>query len=228
VDDYPLTCAWGLCIFFLFVAGGEEGRAVGQSMDSSRHRLSGPILNAGSYSKQKSPVANDYPITKDAVVSCLGFFFFSTTELCKVSLIVLSWWNICYSLMDVEHQVFYFSSIFLQFVLFNLCLLNPINFALISGITESLYFWHGIIRPQFLSATVYSSLLANLTWMFVVMHNLLFLQLLKILFSCICWQCVLLTCMCQNPLFSCCLKSFVDWWYQFIFTAHAFYAINGG
>jgi hypothetical protein len=46
------------------------------------------------------------------VVSCLGFFFFSMTELCKVSLIVLSWWNICYSLMDVEHQVFYFSSIF--------------------------------------------------------------------------------------------------------------------
>ena len=125
-------------------------------------------------------------------------------------------------------SILFFLYIFLQFVLFNLRLLNPINFALISGITESLYFWHGIIRPQFLSATVYSSLLANLTWVFVVMHNLLFLQLLKILFSCICWQCVLLTCMCQNPLFSCCLKSFVDWWYQFIFTAHAFYAINDG
>ncbi|KAG5225538.1 hypothetical protein OIU76_026604 [Salix suchowensis] len=48
--------------------GGEEGRVVGQSMDSSRQRLSGPIINAGSYSKQKSPVANDYPITKDAVL----------------------------------------------------------------------------------------------------------------------------------------------------------------
>ncbi|KAJ6856854.1 hypothetical protein NC651_038522 [Populus alba x Populus x berolinensis] len=53
--------------------GGEEGRAVGQSMDSSRHRLSGPILNAGSYSKQKSPVANDYPITKDAVLPSSTF-----------------------------------------------------------------------------------------------------------------------------------------------------------
>ncbi|CAK7352572.1 unnamed protein product [Dovyalis caffra] len=48
--------------------GGEEGRAAGQSMDSTRRRLSGPILNAGSYSKQKSPAANDSPITKDAML----------------------------------------------------------------------------------------------------------------------------------------------------------------
>ncbi|XVE54049.1 hypothetical protein DITRI_Ditri03aG0051300 [Diplodiscus trichospermus] len=33
--------------------------------DSSRRRTSGPLMNSGSYAKQKSPVANDPAITKD-------------------------------------------------------------------------------------------------------------------------------------------------------------------
>ncbi|KAJ6698929.1 CASEIN KINASE-RELATED [Salix purpurea] len=48
--------------------GGEEARAAGQSMESSRWRLSGPIVNAGSSSKQKSLAANNSPITKDAML----------------------------------------------------------------------------------------------------------------------------------------------------------------
>ncbi|KAJ6923232.1 hypothetical protein NC652_016776 [Populus alba x Populus x berolinensis] len=49
--------------------GGEEARAAGQTMESSRRRLSGQIINAGSSSKQKSLVANESPITKDAMVN---------------------------------------------------------------------------------------------------------------------------------------------------------------
>ncbi|KAG6772043.1 hypothetical protein POTOM_023439 [Populus tomentosa] len=48
--------------------GGEEARAAGQTMESSRRRLSGQIINAGSSSKQKSLVANESPITKDAML----------------------------------------------------------------------------------------------------------------------------------------------------------------
>ncbi|KAK8654722.1 hypothetical protein V6N13_107324 [Hibiscus sabdariffa] len=39
---------------------GEDMRAAGlSSMDSSRRRTSGPLMNSGNYAKQKSPVAND-------------------------------------------------------------------------------------------------------------------------------------------------------------------------
>ncbi|XP_043721526.1 casein kinase 1-like protein 2 [Telopea speciosissima] len=50
-------------------SGGEEGRPSGWSMDPSRRRLSGPVINSGSLSKQKSPVANDSAVTKDAMLS---------------------------------------------------------------------------------------------------------------------------------------------------------------
>ncbi|KAJ4851150.1 Casein kinase 1-like protein 2 [Turnera subulata] len=42
--------------------GGEDGRQAGQSMDSSRRRLSGQLLNSASFAKQKSPVASDSPV----------------------------------------------------------------------------------------------------------------------------------------------------------------------
>ncbi|XP_042496161.1 casein kinase 1-like protein 2 [Macadamia integrifolia] len=51
-------------------SGGEEGRPPGwSSMDPTRRRLSGPIINSGSLSKQKSPVANDSTVNKDAMLS---------------------------------------------------------------------------------------------------------------------------------------------------------------
>ncbi|XP_021284110.1 casein kinase 1-like protein 2 [Herrania umbratica] len=47
---------------------GEDARAAGlSSMDSSRWRTSGPLMNSGSYAKQKSPVVNDPVITKDSM-----------------------------------------------------------------------------------------------------------------------------------------------------------------
>ncbi|CAN1136333.1 Casein kinase 1-like protein 1 [Linum perenne] len=46
----------------------EEARAAGQSMDPSRRRFSGPILNTGSYAKQKSPIGNDSPSAKDPIL----------------------------------------------------------------------------------------------------------------------------------------------------------------
>lgn len=49
--------------------GAEEGRPLGPSMDSSRRMLSGPILNSGSYAKQKNPVATDSPLKDPAVSS---------------------------------------------------------------------------------------------------------------------------------------------------------------
>ncbi|KAH7519228.1 casein kinase 1-like protein 1 isoform X2 [Ziziphus jujuba] len=50
--------------------GEEEGRPVGlTSTDTSRRRVSGPILNSGSFLKQKNPVANDSSIAKDALLS---------------------------------------------------------------------------------------------------------------------------------------------------------------
>ncbi|OAY27107.1 casein kinase 1-like protein 1 [Manihot esculenta] len=45
--------------------GGEQ---VGQSIDSARRRLSGPMLNTGSYAMQKSPVCNDSPVSKDPML----------------------------------------------------------------------------------------------------------------------------------------------------------------
>ncbi|XVE70624.1 hypothetical protein DITRI_Ditri10aG0086200 [Diplodiscus trichospermus] len=49
-------------------AAGEDVRAAGlSSMDSSRRRTSGPLMNSGNYAKQKSPVANDPVITKDTM-----------------------------------------------------------------------------------------------------------------------------------------------------------------
>lgn len=75
--------------FSLLNAGGEEARAAGQSMESSRWRLSGPIVNAGSSSKQKSLAANNSPITKDAMVSCLFFSFLSLPQIVQIFLIVL-------------------------------------------------------------------------------------------------------------------------------------------
>ncbi|KAF8388794.1 hypothetical protein HHK36_025474 [Tetracentron sinense] len=55
--------------------GGEEGRPAGwlSSVDPSRRRVSGPAINAGSLSKQKSPVANDSTVNKDAILSSSTF-----------------------------------------------------------------------------------------------------------------------------------------------------------
>ncbi|OVA08415.1 Protein kinase domain [Macleaya cordata] len=51
------------------LTGGEEGRPSGWSpMDPSRRRSPGPAVNAGSLSKQKSPVATDSAMNKDAML----------------------------------------------------------------------------------------------------------------------------------------------------------------
>ncbi|KDO53222.1 hypothetical protein CISIN_1g011819mg [Citrus sinensis] len=56
--------------------GGEEGRPAGlSSMDSSRRRMSGPVINSGSFSKQKSPVVNEPTMTKDTMVSNSYYLF---------------------------------------------------------------------------------------------------------------------------------------------------------
>ncbi|XP_062091064.1 casein kinase 1-like protein 1 [Humulus lupulus] len=50
--------------------GEEEGRPAGlSSVDSSRRRISGPILNSGPFSKQKSPVAQESTFSKEALLS---------------------------------------------------------------------------------------------------------------------------------------------------------------
>ena len=55
--------------FSNILTGEEEGRPAGlSSMDSSRRRISGPILNSGPFSKQKSPVAHDSAFSKEALV----------------------------------------------------------------------------------------------------------------------------------------------------------------
>lgn len=57
------------CAFVTFVAG-EEGRQTGwSSNDPSRRRISGQAVNVGSLSRQKNPVANEAPVSKDAMVS---------------------------------------------------------------------------------------------------------------------------------------------------------------
>ncbi|XP_057978497.1 casein kinase 1-like protein 2 [Malania oleifera] len=54
--------------------GGEEGRPIGWSpADPSRRRNSGPLLTAGSLSKQKSPVATDPHVTKDSMLPSSNF-----------------------------------------------------------------------------------------------------------------------------------------------------------
>ncbi|XP_073289802.1 casein kinase 1-like protein 2 [Primulina huaijiensis] len=54
--------------------GEEEGRQVGtSSADPSRRRSSGQVVNAGSFSRHKSPVAND-STSKDAMQSSSTFF----------------------------------------------------------------------------------------------------------------------------------------------------------
>ncbi|KAG7021332.1 Casein kinase 1-like protein 1 [Cucurbita argyrosperma subsp. argyrosperma] len=49
--------------------GGEEAQLAGMSslMDSSRRRVSGLAMNAGTSAKQKSPIANDSAVAKDSV-----------------------------------------------------------------------------------------------------------------------------------------------------------------
>jgi len=90
---------------FSFVnAGGEEARAAGQTMESSRRRLSGQIINAGSSSKQKSLVANESPITKDAMVSCLDLFFLFLPQIVQSFLLSYNAWSsFKYGLMHVEY-----------------------------------------------------------------------------------------------------------------------------
>lgn len=57
-------------IYVLILAGEEEGR---QSTDPARRRSSGPLMNAGSLSKQKSPIGNE-STSKDAMVSYPNYF----------------------------------------------------------------------------------------------------------------------------------------------------------
>ncbi|XP_020251202.1 casein kinase 1-like protein 2 isoform X1 [Asparagus officinalis] len=55
-------------------SGGEEGRTSGWSgADPSRRRVSAPAINAGSLSKQKSPVGNDSSVARDAMLSSSAF-----------------------------------------------------------------------------------------------------------------------------------------------------------
>ncbi|KAM0959662.1 hypothetical protein ACFX13_025411 [Malus domestica] len=55
-------------------SGGEEGRPTGwSSSDPSRRRNSGPLVNSGNLSRQKSPAANDPSLSKDAMLSSSNF-----------------------------------------------------------------------------------------------------------------------------------------------------------
>ncbi|CAN0901263.1 Casein kinase 1-like protein 1 [Linum grandiflorum] len=56
----------------------EEARPTGQSMDPARRRFSGPILNTGSQSKQKSPINNDSPSAIDPILPSSNFVGRST------------------------------------------------------------------------------------------------------------------------------------------------------
>ncbi|GAB4837980.1 Casein kinase 1-like protein 2 [Ancistrocladus abbreviatus] len=50
--------------------GEEEGRLVGlTSMDNSRRRISGPVMNSSGLLKQKNPLANDSAVSKDPMLS---------------------------------------------------------------------------------------------------------------------------------------------------------------
>lgn len=64
-----MTYLWFKINIYRLYSGEEEGRQGGaSSADPSRRRNSGQLINAGSLSKQKSPVAHD-STSKDAVVS---------------------------------------------------------------------------------------------------------------------------------------------------------------
>lgn len=52
--------------------GEEEGRLAGLSSMDSRRRISGPILSSANFSKQKSPVAQESAVSKEALV-CIYF-----------------------------------------------------------------------------------------------------------------------------------------------------------
>ncbi|XP_065866749.1 casein kinase 1-like protein 2 [Euphorbia lathyris] len=54
-------------------SGGEEGRLGWSSSDPSRRRNSGQITSSGNFSKQKGPVANDLPLSKEASLSSSNF-----------------------------------------------------------------------------------------------------------------------------------------------------------
>ncbi|KAL3598316.1 hypothetical protein D5086_006234 [Populus alba] len=54
-------------------SGVEEGRPGWSSTDHARRRNSGPIVNSGNLSKQKSPVTNDLSLSKDATLSSSRF-----------------------------------------------------------------------------------------------------------------------------------------------------------
>ncbi|KAK6944809.1 Protein kinase domain [Dillenia turbinata] len=60
-------------------SGGEDGRLTGlASMDSSRRRIAGPAIAAGSFSKQKNPMANDLSGTKAPMQSSSNFMGWSS------------------------------------------------------------------------------------------------------------------------------------------------------
>ena len=65
-----------ICLF-LSLTGGEEGRPPPGlvSVDSSRRRMSGPILNSVSSLKQKNLVTTDFAVNKDAMVSVSSAWF---------------------------------------------------------------------------------------------------------------------------------------------------------
>lgn len=80
---------------FNFVAGGEEGRTIGwSSADPSRRRHSGPLINAGGFSKQKSPVVNDSTAAKDSMVCIL--LLKARFERVSVPMHVLPWYGFSY------------------------------------------------------------------------------------------------------------------------------------
>ena len=83
------------------LTGEEEVRPAGlSSMDSSRRRISSQILNSGTFSKQKSPVAQESAFSKEALVrTCL------LNKLIYVVVIIVvkfsSAFHICLSIVEI-------------------------------------------------------------------------------------------------------------------------------